>query len=100
MTQVDSGTHRKMVLDLAKQRGCTPREAASLIRAERNKPEAQRKQAVEVAAHVDWGHRTDIAYEIRAMAETIERHGERSVTNKDRNRILRGLPRSLSVNQP
>jgi hypothetical protein len=60
--------------------------------------ESLNRQATAIAAHVDWDNRTDVAPEIREMAELIKCHGVRSVTNTERNRITSKLPKSLRVN--
>jgi hypothetical protein len=82
---------------LCAEKGCSRRTAARALRQQAVQKNTNDKLALELARHVDWSDKTDIAPEIREMADLIHYHGVRSVPNAERNRVLSNLPRSLSV---
>jgi len=91
--------YRQELERIAREHGCSLRTASQMLRRATLSQEIAARHAVEIAAHADWGNRTDIAPDIREIAELIKVHGIRSVSNSDRNKILRGLPLSLQINR-
>ena len=82
---------------LAKERGCSRRTAARVLREQSLRSEMWERQAVQVAAHVDWSNQTDIASEIREMADLIKYHGVKCVSNAERDRVLRNISQSVQI---
>jgi hypothetical protein len=76
---------------------CNPRTAAKMLRQEAGRSLSTNRQAVEAAAHLDWGNATDVPSEIREMAELIKLHGVRGVSNAERNKIAKGLPQAIRI---
>ena len=99
MDKSNPASRKDAIQAVAVERGCSLRTAAKEMRSKSFQSQALNKQATEVAAHVDWGNQTDIAPEIRELAEVIATHGVRHVSNTHRNRILKGLPLSVQVNR-
>jgi len=97
MVERSSADRKNLLQQVAQERCCSLRTAARIVQQDSHRRETMDRMAIEVAAHCDWGDRTDIAQEIRELAEEIAQRGVRHVPNRYRNRIAGNMPHSLQV---